>query len=58
MKMHVYLVSVEGVVSPRAEISRIAWVDASGEDPGRLAPAIRNHVLPHLVARQLLCHGV
>jgi ADP-ribose pyrophosphatase YjhB (NUDIX family) len=54
MEMHVYLVSVGGVISPRAEIARVAWVGANGETPGRLAPAIRNHVLPQLVARQLI----
>jgi ADP-ribose pyrophosphatase YjhB (NUDIX family) len=54
MEMRVYLVAVDGDISPRAEISGIAWVGAAGESPGRLAPAIRNHVLPQLVARQLI----
>ena len=54
MEMQVYLATIEGAVSPRAEIARIAWVDASGESPGSLAQAIRNHVLPDLVARQLI----
>jgi 8-oxo-dGTP diphosphatase len=58
MEMRVYQVRVEGVVSPRAEISGIAWVDARGEVPGTLAPAIRNQVLPDLAARQLISDGV
>jgi 8-oxo-dGTP diphosphatase len=54
MEMQVYLVSVGGVISPRAEIARVAWVGANGESPGRLAPAIRNHVLPQLIAQRLI----
>lgn len=54
MEMRVYLVSVQGVIRPRAEIAGVAWVGANGESPGRLAPAIRNHVLPQLAARQLI----
>jgi 8-oxo-dGTP pyrophosphatase MutT (NUDIX family) len=54
MEMQVYRVSVAGVIASRAEIARVAWVGANGESPGRLAPAIRNHVLPQLVAHQLV----
>jgi len=54
MEMQVYLARVVGVISPQAEIAGIAWVDASGESPGRLAPAIRNHVLPQLATRNLI----
>jgi 8-oxo-dGTP pyrophosphatase MutT (NUDIX family) len=54
MEMHVYLASVDGALSPKAEIARVAWVGASGESPGELAPAIRNHVLPQLAARGLI----
>jgi ADP-ribose pyrophosphatase YjhB (NUDIX family) len=54
MEMHVYLVRVGGPISTRAEIATLAWVGADGDGPGRLAPAIRNHVLPELAARQLI----
>jgi 8-oxo-dGTP diphosphatase len=54
MEMHVYLVRVSGPISTRAEIAALAWVGADGDGPGRLAPAIRNHVLPELAARQLI----
>ncbi len=54
MEMQVYLVKVDGAVSPRAEIAAAAWVGADGASPGRLAPAIRNHVLPQLAARRLI----
>ncbi len=54
MEMQVYLVRVGGPISTRAEIAALAWVGADGEGPGRLAPAIRNHVLPELAARQLI----
>jgi 8-oxo-dGTP diphosphatase len=54
MEMHVYLVRVGGPISTRTEIAALAWVGADGDGPGRLAPAIRNHVLPELAARQLV----
>ena len=54
MEMHVFLASVEGEVEAHAEIATLAWVGADGHVPGRLAPAIRNHVLPQLRARGLL----
>jgi 8-oxo-dGTP diphosphatase len=54
IEMHVYLATVEGSISPRAEISAVAWVGADGASPGRLAPAIRNHLLPQLTARRLI----
>lgn len=54
MEMRVYLAAVGGVATPRAELSALAWVGAEGEPPGRLAPAIRNHVLPQLTARRLI----
>jgi len=54
MEMHVYLATVAGVVTARAEIAALTWVGRNGEIPGRPAPAIRNHVLPQLAARGLL----
>src|SRR5438067_6029600 len=54
MEMQVYLATVAGEVTPRAEIEAVAWVGASGASPGMLAPAIRNHVLPQLAARRLI----
>jgi 8-oxo-dGTP diphosphatase len=54
MEMEVYLVRVGGPISIRAEIAALAWVGADGEGPGRLAPAIRKHVLPELAARRLI----
>jgi 8-oxo-dGTP diphosphatase len=54
MELRVYLARVGGRISPRAEIAALAWVGADGGGPGTLAPAIRNHVLPQLAARQLV----
>jgi 8-oxo-dGTP pyrophosphatase MutT (NUDIX family) len=54
MEMMVYCAAVEGNVSAGAEIAAVAWVGADGVCPGTLAPAIRNHVLPQLVARELI----
>lgn len=54
MEMHVFLATVLGSAAPRAEIAAFAWVAAAGDVPGRLAPAIRNHVLPQLNAHRLL----
>jgi 8-oxo-dGTP diphosphatase len=48
MEMEVYRCLVDGPVEPRAEIAALAWVGRAGPRPGRLAPAIRNHVLPFL----------
>jgi 8-oxo-dGTP diphosphatase len=48
MEMKVYRCVVDGLVEPRAEIAALAWVEADGPRPGRLAPAILNHVLPFL----------
>ena len=46
MEMRVYLVRVGGLISTGAEIAALAWVGANGEVSGKLAPAIRNQVLP------------
>jgi 8-oxo-dGTP diphosphatase len=54
MEMRVYVVAVDGTVTPQAEIDAVAWVGSDGASPGRLAPAIRNHVLPQLVERRLI----
>jgi 8-oxo-dGTP diphosphatase len=54
MEMRVYLATVEGSVTPQAEIEAVAWVGSDGVSPGRLAPAIRNHVLPQLVDQRLI----
>ena len=54
MEMDVYLATVAGELTPQAEIQAVAWVGANGASPGTLAPAIRNHVLPQLIARRLI----
>jgi 8-oxo-dGTP diphosphatase len=54
MEMSVYLATVAGDVEPQAEIAAVAWVGSAAETPGRLAPAIRNHVLPTLAERGLI----
>jgi 8-oxo-dGTP diphosphatase len=54
MEMRVYLATVAGTATPQAEIEAVAWVGSDGVSPGRLAPAIRNHVLPQLVDRRLV----
>jgi 8-oxo-dGTP diphosphatase len=54
MEMPVFLCDVEGSLEPGAEIAALAWVDATGECPGSLAPAIRNHVLPFLEGQGLV----
>jgi len=48
VEMHVYGCIVEGVIEPRAEIAALAWIERDGPHPGRLAPAVRDHVLPTL----------
>jgi 8-oxo-dGTP diphosphatase len=54
MEMEVYRCVVEGSVEPRAEIAALAWVGSEGPHQDRLAPAIRNHVLPFLAELGLI----
>jgi 8-oxo-dGTP diphosphatase len=54
MEMDVYLVTVSGRATPQAEIQALAWVGASGTSRGILAPAVRNYVLPQLIAQGLI----
>jgi 8-oxo-dGTP diphosphatase len=48
----VYAVDVEGVVTPRAEIDELAWVDPRAL-PDPLAPLTRDYVLPLALARSM-----
>jgi 8-oxo-dGTP diphosphatase len=54
MEMHVYLATVAGPVAAQAEIAETAWVGGDGLSTGGLAPAVRNHVIPQLVAERLI----
>ena len=54
MELRVFLAEVAGDPAPQAEITAMAWVGSDGAGVAELAPAIRNHVLPLLGARQLI----
>jgi 8-oxo-dGTP diphosphatase len=54
MEMDVYLATVSGRATPQAEIQALAWVGANGTRRGILAPAVRNYVLPQLIAQGLI----
>jgi 8-oxo-dGTP pyrophosphatase MutT (NUDIX family) len=47
MRMTVYLAGVDGEPRPAAELADLRWVTGR-EDDVRLAPAVRDHVLPAL----------
>jgi 8-oxo-dGTP diphosphatase len=47
MRMTVYLAGIDGEPRPAAELADLRWV-AGDEDDVRLAPAVRDHVLPAL----------
>jgi 8-oxo-dGTP diphosphatase len=44
---------LEGVPSPRAEIAGIVWF-SERDDRTRLAPSIRNRILPDVIGRRIL----
>jgi 8-oxo-dGTP diphosphatase len=54
MEMAVHLAVVEGQPEPRAEIAALAWAGADNASRATVAPAVRNHVLPQLAARNLI----
>ena len=54
MEMDVFLTAVDGEVNPRAEIAAVAWIGGTDTAPRTLAPAIRNHVIPQLMALDLV----
>jgi 8-oxo-dGTP diphosphatase len=47
MRMTVYLAGIDGEPQPAAELAGLRWVTGR-EDDVRLAPAVRDHVLPAL----------
>ncbi len=47
----IYLARVEGVISARAEIEELLWLDPANPPPVRLAPLLERHVLPRIVER-------
>jgi 8-oxo-dGTP pyrophosphatase MutT (NUDIX family) len=47
MRMTVYLAGIDGEPRPAAELAGLRWVTGR-EDDVRLAPAVRDHVLPAL----------
>jgi 8-oxo-dGTP diphosphatase len=53
MRMTVLHATIDGVPEPAAELAAMAWTDGS-DDGLLLAPAVRNHVVPRLVAAGLL----
>jgi 8-oxo-dGTP diphosphatase len=53
MRMTVLHATIDGAPEPAAEIAAMAWTDGS-DDGLHLAPAVRNHVVPRLVAAGLL----
>jgi 8-oxo-dGTP diphosphatase len=46
----VYHVRVDGLISPRAEIEELVWVDPDDRTGLVLAPLTRDHVLPNVHA--------
>jgi 8-oxo-dGTP diphosphatase len=50
LRASLYAVTIEGVITPQAEIDQIIWVDPRALPDLPLAPLTRDHVLP--LARQ------
>lgn len=47
---HVFIAALPHAVQPAAELEELAWLDTSGDYPPNLAPLLREHVLPALLA--------
>jgi 8-oxo-dGTP diphosphatase len=56
MRMTVLRTTIDGAPEPAAELAAMAWTDGSAGGL-LLAPAVRNHVVPRLVAAGLLAAG-
>jgi 8-oxo-dGTP diphosphatase len=54
MRMQVFLTTVTGIPKPSAELSGMAWTTGFDTYEPMLAPAVRNHVVPRLVAAGLM----
>jgi 8-oxo-dGTP diphosphatase len=54
MEMAVHLAVVEGQPEPRAEIVALAWAGSDHASRAKVAPAVRNNVLPQLAARDII----
>jgi len=52
--MAVHLAVVDRPPAARAEIATLAWAGADHASRATVAPAVRNHVLPELAARDLI----
>jgi ADP-ribose pyrophosphatase YjhB (NUDIX family) len=53
VQIELYLADLTGEPSPRSEIAELVWFGA-GDDRDRLAPSIRNKILPDLLQRGIL----
>ncbi len=49
MRMTVFTAGLAGRPTPAAELAALGWTDGRDGYEPRLAPAVRNHVLPLLV---------
>ena len=54
MRMTVYLAALIGEPQPAAELAALVWTTCEDPDRPFLAPALRNHVVPQLVASGLI----
>ncbi|MGW3352682.1 NUDIX hydrolase [Nonomuraea rubra] len=54
MRMHVFLATIVGDPLPGAEIAKIGWTTGRDELAPLLAPAVRDKVIPALVAARML----
>jgi len=57
MRMTVFTAGLAGRPEPAAELAALGWTDGRDGYEPRLAPAVRNHVLPLLVQAGVLGRG-
>ncbi|SEG33093.1 ADP-ribose pyrophosphatase YjhB, NUDIX family [Nonomuraea solani] len=50
MRMTVFTAGLDGRPRPAAELAALGWTDGRDEFEPRLAPAVRNHVVPMLMS--------
>lgn len=54
MRMVVFLAHISGEPVPAAELAAMTWTTGRDDIASLLAPAVKNHVVPELIGRQLL----
>ncbi len=57
IRIWLYSAAVTGTPVPHSEVRELVWFDPARDDWSRLAPSIRNPILPDLIRRGLVAAG-